>query len=225
MFDDLDIKQKEVNLEDYLNKRFYDDILKSNFLNDLNEMIKVQGAINIDVDDIKQISNSLLVGTLSKSFDDLNFILNINKINDYEPTDCIIKITCNENANIKEINYIIDKIRDLYPGINCIFAIAINPNLNNKYKIQALFTFHEDINNGKYDNEEDLLYAIMKYCIEENKISVNLIQNKFTLGFNRTSKLINKLEELKIISEKENSNPRKILINDLNLIKKLIYKK
>ncbi|MCR5350181.1 MAG: hypothetical protein K6E20_04225 [Acholeplasmatales bacterium] len=61
MFDDLDIKQKEVNLEDYLNKRFYDDILKSNFLNDLNEMITVQGAINIDVDDIKQISNSLLV--------------------------------------------------------------------------------------------------------------------------------------------------------------------
>ncbi|MCR4899066.1 MAG: hypothetical protein K5892_07605, partial [Acholeplasmatales bacterium] len=82
-----------------------------------------------------------------------------------------------------------------------------------------------DINNGKYDNEEDLLYAIMKYCLEENKISVNLIQNKFTLGFNRTLKLINKLEELKIISEKEKSNPRKILINDLNLIKKLIHKK
>ena len=49
------------------------------------------------------------------------------------------------------------------------------------------------------------------------------MQVEFGLGFNRCSNLVSKLEDLGIVSKRNGSNPRDILIKDMNEVKKRIY--
>lgn len=65
------------------------------------------------------------------------------------------------------------------------------------------------------NNDKDLIYSIVEYCIEENTCSINLIQSKFSIGFNKTARIINLLEDLKIVSKKEDTNKRTILVDKI----------
>ena len=63
-------------------------------------------------------------------------------------------------------------------------------------------------------NENDeLLYSIAVYCVENNVCSINSIQSQFALGFNRASRIVTLLENKKIVSPKNGTKPRDILVD------------
>jgi S-DNA-T family DNA segregation ATPase FtsK/SpoIIIE len=53
-----------------------------------------------------------------------------------------------------------------------------------------------------------------------NIVSINALQVEFGLGFNRCSNLVSKLEDLGIVSKRNGSKPRDILIKDMNEVRK-----
>jgi len=229
-----------IDLKKELNEKFYNDIIKCDFLNDLKEMIDEEELINIDLEDIKMISNSLLIGVISKESNDYDEEFEIKKINEDIPTDCIINLITDKEITLSNVDNIIKKIKNIYPNIGIIYGVKIKENLNYKYKIEAIFTKGEIKNNEPiekesndkeliintfdYENEKDLMYDVSLYLIHENQASINLIQQKFNIGFNKALLLLNKLEELGIVNKKIGTNPRSILINDSDKIKELIYK-
>ncbi len=60
---------------------------------------------------------------------------------------------------------------------------------------------------------EDLLYAVAMYCIDSQSCSINSIQNNFQLGFNRASRIVSILEERNVVSPKNGTKPREILVD------------
>ncbi|MDY3828243.1 MAG: DNA translocase FtsK, partial [Clostridium sp.] len=78
----------------------------------------------------------------------------------------------------------------------------------------------EHINNesdsGKFeggDSEVDeLLSQAIEIVVEYNQASTSFIQRKLRIGFNRASRIMEQLEERGIISEKDGSKPRQVLI-------------
>lgn len=65
---------------------------------------------------------------------------------------------------------------------------------------------------------DEMLYQIALYCIESGMCSINSIQNKFNLGFNRASRIVALLEEKGIVSPKNGSTKgREILVDSYRL--------
>ena len=106
---------------------------------------------------------------------------------------------------------------------------AICDYICDKYQPDFLFT-HEDLkkktvrsNSGfgggreSAQESEELLYQIACYCLETGSCSMNSIQNSFGLGFNRASRIVTILEERKIVSPKNGSKAREILVDSYKL--------
>ena len=64
---------------------------------------------------------------------------------------------------------------------------------------------------------EDLLYKVARYCIDSQSCSINSIQNTFGLGFNRASRIVAILEERNIVSPKNSTKSREILVDKRTL--------
>ena len=62
------------------------------------------------------------------------------------------------------------------------------------------------------DDVDELLNEVINAVIEYGQASTSFIQRKFRIGFNRASRIMDQLEERGIISEKDGSRPRQILI-------------
>ena len=58
----------------------------------------------------------------------------------------------------------------------------------------------------------EVLYNVAIYCILQNMCSINLIQNHFQYGFNRTSNIVERLEELGVVSSKNGTKGREVLV-------------
>ena len=83
-----------MDLKEVFNDKFYNDLVKCDFLKDIEELISSQGIINIDLDDFVKISNgSEIVGSISQVFDNLDDEFIINRISDKIPTDCVFSIS------------------------------------------------------------------------------------------------------------------------------------
>lgn len=98
-----------------------------------------------------------------------------------------------------------------------------------KYEPDFLFT-HDDLKRaasktstvagpGKdvMQEPEELLYQIALYCVESGLCSINSIQNSFGLGFNRASRIVSILEERNIVSPKNGTKGREILVDSYQL--------
>lgn len=98
-----------------------------------------------------------------------------------------------------------------------------------RYEPDFLFT-HEDLRRkamrqggssigGKDQPQEsdELLYQIALYCIESGMCSINSIQQNFALGFNRASRIVSILEEKNIVSPKNGTKGREILVDSYQL--------
>ncbi len=72
------------------------------------------------------------------------------------------------------------------------------------------------------DEDTNIIYQVAKFCIEEEECSTNKIQQEFNLGFNRTISIVNKLEELGVVS-KRICNKRNVLV-DLNKLNDMFRK-
>ena len=62
------------------------------------------------------------------------------------------------------------------------------------------------------DDVDELLNEVINAVVEYGQASTSFIQRKFRIGFNRASRIMDQLEERGIISEKDGSRPRHILI-------------
>lgn len=71
------------------------------------------------------------------------------------------------------------------------------------------------------ENREDvdeLLNEVINVVVEYGQASTSFIQRKFRIGFNRASRIMDQLEERGIISEKDGSRPRQVLITRQQLL-------
>lgn len=105
---------------------------------------------------------------------------------------------------------------------------AICDYITSQYEPDFLFT-HADLkkklNNqstaasGKESPGEDkaLLYQIALYCVQQDACSINSIQNNFNLGFNRAQRIVNILENMEIVSPKNSTKGREILVDSYRL--------
>jgi S-DNA-T family DNA segregation ATPase FtsK/SpoIIIE len=64
---------------------------------------------------------------------------------------------------------------------------------------------------GVFDDE--LLPKAMKVAFEKGEISTSMIQRKLKLGYARAGRIIDEMEEKGYISERQGSNPRRILVS------------
>ena len=60
---------------------------------------------------------------------------------------------------------------------------------------------------------DELLEEAMKLVIDYQQASTSFIQRKLRVGFNRASRIMDELEEHGIISEKDGSKPRQVLVS------------
>ncbi|WP_160690489.1 DNA translocase FtsK [Clostridium sp. C2-6-12] len=68
------------------------------------------------------------------------------------------------------------------------------------------------------DDVDELLNEVINVVVEYGQASTSFIQRKFRIGFNRASRIMDQLEERGIISEKDGSRPRQILITRQQLL-------
>jgi len=65
-------------------------------------------------------------------------------------------------------------------------------------------------------NDDDIYEDIKMFVIRERKASASLLQRKFSIGFIRAARLIDRLEEDGIIGPANGAKPREILVDDNN---------
>ena len=66
---------------------------------------------------------------------------------------------------------------------------------------------------------DELIYEAIKVVVEYNQASTSFLQRKLRIGFNRASRIMDELEDRGIISEKDGSRPRQVLVGkeEMNL--------
>ena len=72
--------------------------------------------------------------------------------------------------------------------------------------------------NENSDDADELLNEVINIVVEYGQASTSFIQRKFRIGFNRASRIMDQLEERGVISEKDGSRPRQVLITRQQLI-------
>ncbi|MDY6227037.1 MAG: DNA translocase FtsK [Clostridium sp.] len=93
----------------------------------------------------------------------------------------------------------------------------------NKYEesiIEHIESESKDSGKVSEDSESDeLVNEAIKIVVEYNQASTSFLQRKLRIGFNRASRIMDELEERGIISEKDGSRPRQILVTkeELNI--------
>lgn len=80
---------------------------------------------------------------------------------------------------------------------------------------------------NKFNNSDkiDKLRLAAAICVIEDNASIGLLQRKMKLTHSESASIINQLEDLGIIDSSRATIPRKILINDFNLVYDLIKPK
>ncbi len=69
------------------------------------------------------------------------------------------------------------------------------------------------------EESEDLLYEIASACVQQGTCSINSIQGSFALGFNRAQRIVAMLEDRGVVSPKNGTKGREILVDIYELNK------
>lgn len=67
---------------------------------------------------------------------------------------------------------------------------------------------------------DKLLPNAVKIVTEDGQASITSLQKKLKIGYSEAARIINEMEELRIISSFDGSKPRKVLMKNINIIKK-----
>ena len=101
----------------------------------------------------------------------------------------------------EEVENVVDFIKSSYEEVN--YSNDIIDHINN-----------ENTTEVASDSESDeLLDEAIKIVVEYQQASTSFIQRKLRVGFNRASRIMEDLEERGIISEKDGSKPRQVLVS------------
>ncbi|MBQ8999177.1 MAG: DNA translocase FtsK 4TM domain-containing protein [Clostridium sp.] len=100
----------------------------------------------------------------------------------------------------EEVENVVEFIKQSDEDID--YSEDILNHINNEVTTESVIT-----NEG-----DELLEEAMKIVVEYQQASTSFIQRKLRVGFNRASRIMDELEERGIISEKDGSKPRQVLI-------------
>ena len=100
----------------------------------------------------------------------------------------------------EEVENVVDFIKQSDEDID--YSEDILNHINNEVSTESIVT-----NEG-----DELLEEAMKIVVEYQQASTSFIQRKLRVGFNRASRIMDELEERGVISEKDGSKPRQVLI-------------
>ena len=104
----------------------------------------------------------------------------------------------------EEVENVVDFIKSSEDEVN--YREEIIEHINN----ESLSTTNKS--SGGEENDV-LLDEAIQLVVEYQQVSTSFIQRKFKIGFNRASRIMEELEAQGIISERDGSKPRKVLIS------------
>ena len=87
--------------------------------------------------------------------------------------------------------------------------------------IEHINSAADSSSSGSHDGNDDvdeLLNEAINIVVEFQQASTSFIQRKLRVGFNRASRIMDELEERNIISEKDGSRPRQVLVTKEQLL-------
>lgn len=97
--------------------------------------------------------------------------------------------------------------------------IAVTDHIKANYAPNFMFTKEDLEQKLDYDEqlsmdprEDEYFEVIAKFVVENDNASINRIQKKFGIGFNRAQSIMNGLEDLGIVSEGLSGRPRRVLV-------------
>ena len=123
---------------------------KIDILNDFKRTINndnYESVITITKDDLKEIDDYEIVGTISSYLHDSNDDLSFNMINDNKPTYCIINFIVSKEFKISAMHNIIKEIECMFPDVYLRIGTYLDNNMNHLCKIKAILL------NGGNSNE------------------------------------------------------------------------
>lgn len=100
----------------------------------------------------------------------------------------------------EEVENVVEFIKQSDEDVD--YSDDILNHINNEVATESLIT-----NEG-----DELLEEAIKIVVEYQQASTSFIQRKLRVGFNRASRIMDELEERGVISEKDGSKPRQVLI-------------
>lgn len=100
----------------------------------------------------------------------------------------------------EEVENVVEFIKDSEDNVD--YSEDIINHINSEANTEAALSNERD----------ELLEDAMKLVVEYQQASTSFIQRKLRVGFNRASRIMDELEEHGIISEKDGSRPRQVLV-------------
>lgn len=88
-----------------------------------------------------------------------------------------------------------------------------------EYRTEILDEINTTDNKNTEIDSDELLNEAIRIIVEMGQVSTSLIQRKLRIGFNRAARIIEQMEEVGVISQKDGSKPRQILIKKEDLDK------
>lgn len=70
---------------------------------------------------------------------------------------------------------------------------------------------------GESDDGDELYLEAVKVVVENQQASTSFLQRKMRIGYNRAARIMDELEERGVISGRDGSKPRQVLINEYDL--------
>jgi S-DNA-T family DNA segregation ATPase FtsK/SpoIIIE len=88
-----------------------------------------------------------------------------------------------------------------------------NQTSSTNYKEDIIDEINNNSIGNKAEDEDELLNEAIKIVVESNQASTSLIQRRLRIGYNRAARIMEQLEEKGVISERDGSKPRNILVD------------
>lgn len=82
-----------------------------------------------------------------------------------------------------------------------------------EYKTEILDHLDKEVSKNSESEEDELLNESIRIVVESGQASTSLLQRRLRIGYNRAARIIEQLEEKGIISAKDGSKPRQILVD------------
>lgn len=79
-----------------------------------------------------------LVGVLSEEYINANQKLNYKFINNEKPNSCLIHITSNNSLDIREMDAIMNIVKNDFNNIDILYGLAIDNGKDNSNRIRAI---------------------------------------------------------------------------------------
>lgn len=114
------------------------------------------------------------------------------------------------------INYFTDQDYDVYlmsiPLVVFGFIMIYRRHFWSSTRTYETASFLEDLSEME-DGEDELYEEAEKLVIEAGKASTSYLQRKLRIGYSRAARLMDMLEENKVIGPADGSAPREVLVN------------